>query len=271
MSLRLRYSQWKDEHRPFLEVLPSKRVFLLFSGGVDSSLAMDFFLRAGKEFGFDIEAHAGAFPVHRYPHEEMDKITSYWRKRGADLVWHQLDETDEGITLAKNPCTYCQGLRKKMLKTLLPEMVSDWTRFVLIAGYSLWDLVSYAIEHILADAFSNPEMGEPAARDKRFLETAQRFHPILTMKEGYTVFRPLIQYNANEIATRVTESGIPTLSIPCTFEKSRPKRILEDYYLKTGQCFDYRRLMSFAEKHLNLPNRSIYTTLKKEAYLRHFF
>jgi len=254
-----------------LETLPSKHVFLLFSGGNDSSVAMDFFLRSGKEFGFDVEAHAGAFPVHRYTDEEIDRISSYWNERGGNIVWHKLAETDEALSAAENPCAYCQIIRKKMMKTFLAEMVSDWKRFVLIAGYSLWDLVSYAIEHILADEFSDPEEGEADQKEKRFLETAQRFYPILTMKEGYTIFRPLIRYNGNEIETRIREAGIPILSIPCEFSRQRPKRILQDYYEGLRLRFDYDRLIGFAEKHLNLPGAATYASLKKEDYLRHFF
>ena len=89
MTSSLSYSQWKNEHRSFLETLPSKHVFLLFSGGNDSSVATDLILKAGKEFGFGFEAHAGAFPVHRYPDEQKQRISLYWSKRGVDLVWHK--------------------------------------------------------------------------------------------------------------------------------------------------------------------------------------
>jgi tRNA(Ile)-lysidine synthase TilS/MesJ len=271
MTSHLSYSQWKNAHKSFLETLPSKHVFLLFSGGNDSSAAMGLMLKAGKEFGFDFEAHAGAFPVHRYCHDEIDRLSLYWRERGGNLVWHNLAETDEALTAAENPCTHCQSLRKKMLKTLLPEMVSDWKRVVLVAGYSLWDLASYSIEHILADAFSSHQEGGKALRDKRFLETAQRFHPLLAMKEGYTVFRPLIKYNGDEIMNFLSKTNIPTISIPCKYARLRPKRILEDYYQGAGLHFDYDRLIGFAKRHLSLPGADTYASLKKEDYLRHFF
>jgi len=271
MTLSLSYSQWKNEHKSFLETLSARHIFLLFSGGNDSSMAMDLILRAGEEFGFGFEAHAGAFPVHRYTDEQKQKISFYWSKRGADLVWHKLAETDEALKGAENPCVHCQDLRKKMLKTLLPELVPDWKKLVLITSYSLWDLVSYSIEHILADAFSEPEEGKRTVIEKRHMETAQRFYPLLTMKEGYTVFRPLIKYNGNEIVELITETGIPTLSIPCKFADFRPKRTLEGYYQKMGLRFDYNRLLGFTKNHLNLPDIAKYTSLKKEEYLRHFF
>ena len=91
------------------------------------------------------------------------------------------------------------------------------------------------------------------------------------MEEGYTVFRPLIKYNTHEIVELITETGIPTLSIPCEFSDYRPKRVLEGYYKKMGLSFTYDRLLGFTRDHLNLPDIDQYTSLKKEEYLRHFF
>ncbi|MBL7224558.1 MAG: hypothetical protein ISS59_00335 [Desulfobacteraceae bacterium] len=271
MTSDLSYWRWKKEHKSFLETLSTKHVFLLFSGGNDSSMTMDLILKAGEEFGFGFEAHAGAFPVHRYSDEQIDKISFYWSERGANLVWHKLAETDEHLINAENPCIHCQDLRKKMLKTLLPELVPDWKKLVLITSYSLWDLVSYSIEHILTDAFSDTEEGERSVIDKRYMETSQRFYPLLKMKEGYTVFRPLIKYNGDEIRQLLTETGIPTLSIPCEFSDYRPKRVLEGYYKKMGLSFEYDRLLGFTKGHLDLPDIAEYTSLKKEEYLRHLF
>ena len=74
MNSEISYSHWTEENRSILESLCNKKVFLLFSGGKDSSLTMDFMLRAGKEFGFGFEAHAAAYPVHRYPDKERKRI-----------------------------------------------------------------------------------------------------------------------------------------------------------------------------------------------------
>ena len=271
MNSQLSYSQWKNKHASFLETLRVKHVILLFSGGNDSSLAMDFLLRAAKDFDFRFEAHAGAFPTHRYSNDEKNKLSLYWSKRGASLVWHQPPENDDNLSTAEVPCIYCQEMRKRMLKTFLPELVPEWKKLVLITSYSLWDLVSYSIEHILANLLSNPKKAKKSILDKRHMETSQRFYPVLTMKEGYTVFRPLIKCNGDEIRELLTKTGIPTLSIPCKFADSRPKRILEEYYRKMGLRFDYDRLASFREACLDLPEMTAYTSLKKEEYLRHLF
>jgi tRNA(Ile)-lysidine synthase TilS/MesJ len=268
MNPAIEYHQWKEEYKSTLKTFYDKNVLVLFSGGKDSSLAMDFLLRAKKTFGFDFKAHAGAYPVHRYPDTEKKRIESYWNKRGIEVQWHDLGKTDDYIKNEINPCLKCQKLRKKMLKTILGDMVDDWESLVLVTGYSLWDIVSYSIEHILNDLFSNSINPED---NKRFIETAQRFYPLLRMKEGYTVFRPLIKYNSNSIKKVITQDGIPTLSISCKFKEFRPKRILESYYQNMGIYFDYDKVFDFARRSLNLPDIVTYTSIDRDEYLLNIF
>ena len=265
------YSRWREEHKVFLKGLSDKRVFLLFSGGRDSSLTMDFCLRAGEEFGFDFEAHAGAFPVHRYPDSERRRIESYWQKRGVNIVWHDVGENDEYLDNSDNPCLSCQRLRKGVLKEILTRLVDEWEDLVIVPGYTLWDIVSYSMEHMLNGIFSVSGNKSRNERDKRFMETAQRFYPLLKMKEGYMVFRPLIKYNQNDILENIEQAGIPILSNPCRFRDFRPKRILEKYYEKTGLRFEYDRVFGFARRSLNLPDSSAYTSIEKEEYLLDIF
>jgi tRNA(Ile)-lysidine synthase TilS/MesJ len=271
MNAELSYSRWKDEFKPILESLSEKKVFMLFSGGKDSSLAMDFILRGSKEFAFDLDAHAGSFPVHRYPEWERERIGSYWKKRGVNIVWHELADTDEHVRSAPNPCLPCQELRKEVLKIILTESIDDWESLVLTPCHTLWDLVSYSIEHVLSDIYSDSRKVEDIKNSKRFMETAQRFYPFLRMKEGYAVFRPLIKYNSNDIMRAIEKKGIPILSIPCEFSGFRPKRILEGYYEKMGLHFDYSQVFKFAGKSLNLPDTFSYTSMEKEEYLVQFF
>ena len=271
MSSEISYSHWRNEFTSILESFSDKHVFLLFSGGKDSSLALDFLLRAKEEFGFNFEAHAGAFPAHRYTEKEKRRIESYWHNRGTDIIWHELGETDDSISNSVNPCLPCRELRRKALQTLLPQRVDEWERVVLVTSYSLWDIVSYTMEHILSDIFSDTENTEDSEKSKRFVETAQRYYPALKMKEGYTVFRPLIKHNSSDILKFINDKGIPVLSIPCRFRGFRPKRILEEYYEKMGLRFDYKDLMNFVKNKLDLPDISSYTSMKKEEYLRHVF
>ena len=177
-------------------------------------------------------------------------------------------QTDEYLENAPNPCVACQKLRKKLLKTILSDSIEDWSRLCIIINHSLWDIVSYSIEHILDDLFSNSVKPE---NNKRFMETAQRFYPLLKMKEGYTVFRPLIKYNSNDIQKLIKQAGIPILSIPCKFKEFRPKRVLEKYYEKMGMRFNYKQVFDFARQSLNLPDITTYTSIDMDEYLLNVF
>jgi tRNA(Ile)-lysidine synthase TilS/MesJ len=220
---------------------------------------------------FDFEVHTGAFPVHRYTDNEKERIGSYWSKRGVDIIWHELAETDEHLENTVDPCFLCQRLRKKTLKTIFTQTLHEHESLVLIVNFSLWDIVSYSIEHILSDIFPNSKKEVGGENSERFLETAQRFYPLLKMKEGYTVFRPLIRYNNNDILKAIEQEDIPTLSIPCKFKDFRPKRILEKYYEKMGLHFEYDHVFDFARKSLRLPDISAYISIDAEKYLSSFF
>ena len=271
MNAAINYSCWKEEYKSFLEILSEKDIFFFYSGGKDSSLGLDFFAKAAEEFGFHFETHAVSFPVHRYPGAEKERVKSYWFKRGIEIIWHMLEDTDEALEVAENPCLPCQKIRKTLLKIFLIEAEQDLEKIVLVINFSLWDIVSYSIEHVLAGIFSRHEEVKVDERAKRFKETSQRFYPLLKMKEGYMVFRPLIKYNANDIVKMLEKEGIPILSIPCKYKDFRPKRILEHYYTKIGLRFDYDRVFDFAKKSFNLPDISSYSSIDKEEYLLRLF
>ena len=268
MGLPIDYHQWKKDYRFILETFSNKNIFVLFSGGKDSSLAMDFIVRAGEDFGFDFEIHAGLFPVHHYTDDEKARIESFWRSRGVNIIWHNLGVTDDYIKNEVNPCLQCQKLKKKMLKNILFSSIDDWERLVLITGYNLWDIVSYSLEYILNGFFSNSVSTES---NRRFKETAQRFYPLIKIKEGYTVFRPLIKYNNDDIQKLIKQAGIATLSIPCQFGEYRPKKVLEKYYEKMGMRFDYKQVFNFATRSLGLPDIETYTSIDRDEYIQNIF
>lgn len=271
MTEILEYANWRDEYRDILKSFGNKLILFSFSGGKDSSLALDFLLKAKKEFHFNFETHAGAFPVHRYTNEEKERIGDYWKKRGIDIFWHDFIETDELIRETVNPCHSCQSIRKELLKNFVINNISDLENLVLIVCFSLWDIVGYSLEHILGEIFSYSNTNEKDGPSKRFIETSQRYYPYLKMNEGYSMFRPLIKYNGCDILYTVKENNIPILSIPCEFKDYRPKRILDAYYTKMGLRFDYERVFEFAKKNLGIPDASSYTTIKKEIYLKEIF
>jgi tRNA(Ile)-lysidine synthase TilS/MesJ len=271
MGTPIDYHRWKQEYSPFLCALAQKQVFLLFSGGKDSSLSLDLLTRAGRDFGFNVEAHAAPFPVHRYGVEEMRAIGSYWRGRGTEVVWHDTGKTDDCLEEAGNPCSVCQDLRRKMMKTTMPGLIDSWERLVIVVSYTLWDLVGYSLEHLLARRLSRNGNGPPSEKDERFIETAQRFHPILRMGEGYIVFRPLVRFNGSDVLRYIAEERIPIITVPCRFKDHRPKRLFEQYYRTAGLSFDYEAVLGFGIEVLNMPEPSFYTSMDREKYLGNVF
>ncbi len=271
MRSELEYIPWKEEHKNILESFYDKNIIMLFSGGKDSSVTMDLITKAKEEFGFDFSAHTATLPSHRYTKKEKKKITSYWRKRGIEIMLHEIDHKDDALAKSENPCHSCQELRKNLLNSFLARSIEDWSSLVLIVSYSLWDIVSYSLEQLLTDTFSDPHQKMNIEKNKRFKETSQRFYPFLTMKEGYQVFRPLVKYNNDDILKVIERENLPTLSMPCSFRDFRPKRIFEKYYEKMGLRFDYNQIISFAKTSLNLPEISSLTAIEKEDYLTHVF
>lgn len=271
MEFNTAYVLWAKEYKNILMGLPEKDIFLLFSGGKDSSLALAFITRASKEFGFEFNAHAGAYPVHRYTSEEKERISSFWYEKDVEITWYELEETDEAMEKSSNPCHVCQKARKRTLNTILSSTVDNWDKLVLIPCFSLWDIVGYSLENILSGLYSADREESQSENMKRFLETSQRFYPVIKMKEGYTVFRPLVKYNGNDVLEMVTKEQIPILSIPCQYRDYRPKRLLERYYQKMGMRFAYENVFTFANEKLNLPPIELYSSMDKEAYIREVF
>ena len=263
------YVNWKKAYEKVLETLAHKQVILLFSGGKDSSMGLDLLLRASQEYSFSFTPHAGAFPAHRYHYFEIERLNSYWKERGAEIVWHKVAESDEVLEGVQHPCKECQRLRREKFSTFLQKEVKDWSKLVLVACYSLNDLVSYAIEYILG-GFAK-ESCENEQRAFRAMETAQRFYPILRMQEGYTVFRPLVYFDESTVKKHLLERSIPHLSTPCKYSDFRPKRILQQYYEKMGLQFDYGNLFEFMKIVPGFPLEHSYETMDRDAYINKFF
>jgi tRNA(Ile)-lysidine synthase TilS/MesJ len=270
-AVSIDYSSWKKEHASILESIKGKKVYLLYSGGKDSSVCMHLMLAAGREFGFSFQAHAGAFPVHRYTEEEKERMAGYWGGRGVNILWYDVGEGDDILDSANNACFACQQVRRKVLNAVLKSTVDDWDNLVLVVSYSLWDVVSYSVEYLLGGVFSKSQGRVSPDMEKRLVETSQRFYPFLHMKEGYSVFRPLIKYNGSDILKTAQNEKIPLLGVPCRFKDFRPKRILEKYYEKMGLRFNYEDVLSFAGQNMGLRDRSLYTEMDREEYLSSLF
>ena len=271
MTIGIEYRHWKLEHESILKDFGQKEIFFLFSAGKDSSLTMHFMVKAAEEFGFAFQAHLGAFPVHRYNFQEKERISSYWEKRGIRPVWHEPKETDIILEDKEEPCLTCQSIRKKMLHGFLSKSVKNWKNLVVVTSYSLWDLVSYAMEQTLTNLQGKNNEKQREANERRKLETMQRFHTFLKMNDGYAVFRPLVRYNGTDIEYEVEKNHIPTLATPCRFGDQRPKRVLEKYYRQLGTGFDYNQLLEYARRSLSFPDASTWTAMGRKEYLGKYF
>jgi tRNA(Ile)-lysidine synthase TilS/MesJ len=264
------FDAWLEDHSDTLRSFSGKRVFLLYSGGKDSSLCLHFMWKATQHFRFELEAHAGAYPLHRYPYHERERLSAFWRDRGVRIKWYDMGVGDDPMEGTTQPCLYCQKVRRDMLTRVLEDSVQQWERLVLVVSFTLWDIVSYSLEHVLSGFCANSQEDDQV-REKRLRETAQRFYPVLKMKEGYTVFRPMLRLNESDVVAEVRNNGIPLLSIPCTYKDFRPKRSLQKYYERTGLSFDYDKVLEFARNRLGLPDICSYLTLGKQAYLKNVF
>jgi len=268
LKLQIDYEHWKREYAPVLETFKGKTIFVLYSGGKDSSTMLHLFTQARQDFDFTFQVHTGAFPHHRYTPTEIERLANYWQNHGVKITFHPVAATDDTLGEETNPCHKCQQIRKHLLKSYLLKTVPQWHKVVLVISYSLADLVSYTIEYVLGGVLAQ---SNGVTANQRFLETAQRFYPLLEMKEGYQIFRPLIRYNDHEIEALINAEKIPILTIPCAHKNHRPKRVLGQYYASQELRFDYNRVLAFAREALNLPDISAFRDLSKEDYLGRVF
>jgi tRNA(Ile)-lysidine synthase TilS/MesJ len=257
-----------------LEDLSDKKVMISCSGGKDSSVVLYLIQKASEEFGFNIEAHGVFFPSNVYSGGDVKKIDAYWHKRNVNIVWHKVPVSDECLADAlkngQSPCLTCGQMKKKILGSHLKRTISDWNSLVIIMSYSLWDLVSATLELISSSTYSDKSYSsslQGKSSEERFIETAQRFYPLLKLKQGPTIYKPLIKYNDQDIKDFISENNIPLTTTPCDYKEFRPKRIFATYYEKTDLLFDYSRVLDFAKKTLNLPDISYYEELEMEKYM----
>ena len=276
MESDLNYATWINDNHQYLETFSDKRVFVAYAGGKDASVILHYLIDAKKEFGFEFETHAAMFPQHVYPADEVNKLDSYWKAQGVPINWHSVDQEDFSFEIAKakgqNPCEVCHLAKRQYFLEYLNRNITDWNSLVIIAGWSLWDIVGYTLEYLFGSVYSKNEgMYQGKSINDRFFRTSQRFYPMLKLKEGYSLFKPLLRYNDQDIIKVIHEQQIPILTTDCKYKGYRPKRLFADSYIKMGLRFDYDKVMKFAQEALKLNAPSSYTTLDKKEFITSVF
>jgi tRNA(Ile)-lysidine synthase TilS/MesJ len=216
------------------------------------------------------------FPTHVYTVEQVHKLDSYWKSQGVHINWHPIYENESAFETAKlngkNPCEVCHATKRKRFLEYLNDTTTDWNSLVIIVGWSLWDIVGYSLEYLFGSIFSERDnMFQGKSIKDRFFRTSQRFYPILKMKEGYLLYKPLLKYNDQDIIKVIRDNQIPILTTDCKYKDFRPKRLFAESYIKMDLYFDYDKVLKFAQESLDLQIPSSYTSIDKEDFLTTIF
>jgi len=265
------YKKWITLNRDFLEQCRGKYIAVTYSAGKDSSACMQLLRDAADEYGFELHAFLYAFPKHRYGPEFLAKISSFWEQAGIDIVFRDAKAEDTILEGEDNPCRPCQNLRKKDLINLFPHIGRKLDEIVIVSGHSLWDLAGYALNRFVSSELAASTKHAESFSKERLLEISQRFYPFLLMKGGYSVYRPMLFLNREEIMLVCREKSLPILEIPCRYSHRRPKKILGDYFERFGYQFEYNDVLEFAKKHIEIAGIEEIQHIAPEEYLTRRF
>jgi len=276
MKPSLDYATWINDNKEYLETFHDKRVFVTYAGGKDASVILHYLIQAKVDFGFEFETHAAMFPTHVYTTDEVNKLDSYWKGRGVHINWHKVKGDEAAFEIAKqsgtNPCDVCHLTKRKYFLEYLNTTVTDWNSLAIIVGWSLWDIVGYSLEYLFGSVYADRDaLFQGKSINNRYFRTSQRFYPVLKMKEGYSIYKPLIRYNDQDIIKVINENQIPILTTDCLYKGYRPKRLFADCYIKMDLYFNYDKVLKFAQECLDLQESSTYTRFDKEEFITSIF
>jgi tRNA(Ile)-lysidine synthase TilS/MesJ len=276
MTNKLDYKTFVNDNKELLKEFRDKRVIVSYAGGKDASAILHFLIPAKKDFGFEFETHAIMFPTHVYKTDEVHRLDSYWKARGVRIKWHQISVDESPFETAKqngsNPCEFCHLVKRKFSLQHLDLIVTDWNSLAIIVGWSLWDIVGYSLEYLFGSVYADKEaLYQGKSIKERFYRTSQRFYPKLKMKEGYTLYKPLLRYNDQDIIKVIRDNEIPILTTDCKYKDFRPKRLFAECYKKMDLYFNYDKVMQFAQESLILEKPSSYTEIDKEEFITSIF
>ena len=265
------FEKWLAYNREYLEKCRGKYVAVTLSAGKDSSTCLHFLNETRAEFGYDLGAFLYAFPRHRYTPEFREKLLPFWAERGIEVVWRETTTEDTILEQADNPCRPCQDLRKSELPKIFAYLKKKPEELVIVSGHSLWDLAGYALNRFVADKLAASTNYQESFSQDRFVEISQRFYPFLSMKGGYSVYRPMLFLNLEEIKEVCDKKMLPVLGIPCRYAQRRPKKMLGEYFMRFGYQFDYPGVLAFAQKYINIAGPEKIQSISQEEYLSRRF
>ncbi len=261
------YEKWRTLNGDFLERCRGKYVAVTYSAGKDSSACMYLIKEAAEEYGYELGGYVYPFPKHRYNPTFCSMLVNHWKQAGIDITIGEADAEDTMLEQAENPCRPCQDLRKKVIPKIFSRVARDPKEIVIVSGHSLWDLAGYALNRFTAtELAASTDCSESFSKD-RLLEISQRFYPFLSMKGGYSVYRPMLFLNDDEIEGICQEKSLPVLDIPCRYSYRRPKKILSEYFKRFGYRFEYTGVLAFAKKHIKIAALEMIQNIPQEEYL----
>ena len=273
--MTIKYEKWHSDNRTDLQKLEGKDLIVAFSGGKDSSVVLHFLDLARKTYKYNIEAHGIIIPEHVLTKDERNRLNKYWETRGINLSWHPVDDADKKLSEAPeqgvSPCLICNKTKKSELMDYFSLTKPNLGEVVMVVSYSLWDLVSATVEHITGGIYADRELSNAAkgkSPEDRFLEIAQRFYPLIKLKSGLSVFKPLIYYNDQDILETVMENDLPLTKPTCDHKEYRPKRGFALYYHKMDHHFNYEKVLKFAKDALKIPDISEFSKMSTDVYLK---
>jgi tRNA(Ile)-lysidine synthase TilS/MesJ len=273
--MTITYEKWHSDNKKDLEILEGKDLIVAFSGGKDSSVVLHFLDLARKSYNYNLEAGGIVIPEHVLTSAERNRINKYWESRGINILWHSVKDADKKLSEAPGkgmtPCLICNKTKKNELMDYFRRTKPSLEKVTMVVSYSLWDLVSATIEHITGGIYAETELSNAVQGKKtedRFIEIAQRFYPLIKLKSGLSIFKPLIYYNDQDILETVKKNELPLTAPSCEHKEYRPKRGFALYYHRMDHHFNYEKVLKFAQDALMIPDKSTYSEMSTEVFLK---
>lgn len=219
------YNQFVKNVEQWDLIPENSHVLLYFSGGKDSNVLLDLFVRYRENVrsNFSLEVLTVAFPRMVYLSEDpkqqeaWDITANYWKKRGIDIELHIPDDfyTDDKLEEGTYPpCYTCEILKTRILSNRYVDRGYDGALVTL--SHSTWDMMGYVDElvQMVGRHKTWKDIPKGSADADRFLHIAKRCYPKLPF-EKLTYIRPLVNFASPDFVKYNNSRGIPILPECC--------------------------------------------------------